>query len=265
MKSFSIVLTAVILSVSFPGCSTNSSLKENKYLNALMLALEKYSAEMEKKRSDRLIKGINSLTLEKRTDDFIVSADLDKASIPEVVHRLFHESGKSYSLDNVELYGNITACFNEVLFFDALNIILEPILLSAEVAGETTVIKNRQADKPSEIYMKVPMKNLDTETAVKFLKGLYPTVNPDVYVSHEPTSNTICFRGAEDRVSRAVQALIKMDNDIRHVMIEALVVEYNVGVFEELGTKIRELSDGRFSNVSLNYSVGASGDIITFK
>jgi len=270
MKNFVAGAAVFILTLSFAGCATGPSLEDDKELGALVRALSEHNTEMKKKRAARLGKGIKKLTIEKRGEDFNVSADLKHALTSQVAQRIFDESGRPYLLEGVELHGSVTARFDNLLFMDALNLILKPALLSAEAAEGVVVIRPRAAEKAAEppvsVSAEVPIRNLDTKAAIELLNGLYPTaMRKGMPVTFGPVaaSNRIFLRGPQNEVSQAIQTLMKADLEIEHVVIEVLVVEFSSGALEELGTKLKGYSDGKYGGMGVDFG-NIGGDIITF-
>jgi type II secretory pathway component GspD/PulD (secretin) len=288
MKSVSNRLAAIAICTALlvlAGCSSAPSIKDDKELNSLVEALVKNSDEMKKKSAERVVKGIKTLKVE--TDK--VSADLEKASVPEVVRRMFAESGRSFMLENVELHGKVSARFDKLPFLNALNLILKPILLTAQV-GEDGIIGIRSATEPqteepsAKIYTEVPLRNIDTETAINLLNGLFgegsappaaegggaasPGVGGDsagtIKYGALPTSNTIFLRGEPKEIAKATQMLMKADSDVQHVVIEVLIVEYKSDALETIGTKLQELSDGKFGNVNVDFFTKDAASRISF-
>jgi len=225
---------------------------------------------MEKKQAARLGKGIKKLTIEKRGEDFNVSADLKHALTSEVVQRMFDESGRPYLLEGAELHGSVTARFDNLPFMDALNLILKPAMLSAQEAEGIVMIRPRPAEKTEEppvpVNVEVPIRNLDTTAAIELLNGLYPDKIPQgraVDFSPVAASNRIFLRGPQNEVSQAIQTLMKADLEIEHVVIEVLVVEFSSGALEELGTKLKGYNDGKYGDMGVDFG-NIGGDIITF-
>ncbi|HAO20616.1 MAG TPA: hypothetical protein DCQ37_09180, partial [Desulfobacteraceae bacterium] len=143
MKSVLTRLAAIAISTALfvlAGCSNAPDVKDDRELNSLVEALVKNSDEMKKKSAERVVRGIKTLKVEADR----VSADLEKASVPEVVRRIFAESGRSFMLENVELHGKISARFDRLPFLNALNLILKPIILTAQV-GDDGIIGIRSA------------------------------------------------------------------------------------------------------------------------
>lgn len=78
MKNCVIGVAIFVLALSLTGCATAPSLEDDKELAALVQAFQR-NAEEKKKRVARLGKGIKKLVIEKKGDDFNVSADLKSA------------------------------------------------------------------------------------------------------------------------------------------------------------------------------------------
>ncbi|MDM8550588.1 type II and III secretion system protein [Desulfobacterales bacterium HSG2] len=272
------VLKRLVIFISlfiFAGCSAISPVKEDKELESLVLALIKNKAEMEKKRAERRGKGIKTLMVEKSGEDFAISADLENASVSEVVQRVFKESGQSYLFDQIRLHGTMTARFDKLPLLEALNLILKPILLIAERTDDIVVIKS-DADKnqppDAKVHAEIALANLDLKMAARLLDGLYPkdimgTNTREVEFGPVSASNTMYLGGRKDAVSKAAQLLMKADSEVRHIAIEVLVVEYSSGALEELGAKLNELKDGKYGG-TLDYGSATvndpSKDIISF-
>ncbi len=276
------VITAVLL-MCFAGCATAPSEDEDKELSSLVSALVENSIQMKKKAAEQAGAGIATLTFDKASDK--ITADLQKASVAEAVRRLFEESGKSYLLDKVELRGNITVRFDKLPFSEGLNLILEPGLLSSEInSNGLVVIKSGLKDEEAaavpataaepggtpavpRVFMEVALENMDTDTAIKLLDTLFPsnmmTGGRPLDFGVVPSSSTVYLNGPKELVSKTAQLLIKADSEIRHILIEVLVVEFDTGALEELGTRIRSLQDGQYQDVNIDFT-GMSSDYISF-
>ena len=274
MKPVSTRLAAIAISTILfvlAGCSNAPDIKDDKELNSLVEALVKNSDEMKKKAAERVVKGIKTLKVEADR----VTADLERASVPEVVRRIFAESGRSFMLENVELHGKVSARFDRLPFLNALNLILKPILLTAQV-GDDGIIGIRSATEPqteepgAKIYTEVPLRNIDTETAIALLNGLFgdaaapaadagagPKVGGDsageIKYGALPTSNSLFLRGTPREIAKATQMLMKADGEVQHVVIEVLIVQYNTDALESIGAKLQEFADGRFEKVNLDF------------
>ncbi len=192
-----------------------------------------------------------------------MGADLVNAFIPEVVRQVFDKSGRPYLFEDVPPHGTVTARFDHLPLLKALNLILGPILLSAEVADEDMIVirggMEKAADAP--IYEEFPLRNLDVAGAISLLEGLYPVSSETGVrlVNFGPASslNIICLKGPKNEVSQSLRVLMKADADVRHVVIEVLVVAFAEGALDRLGTEIRDLQTGKYAD--MNIVGGATG------
>lgn len=303
MKLLFAYFIALILSVSLFGCITSPPLKEelNSFIEDhkkrkaseedrkdFVKVQEKRKASIKEKKKAIREKGINNLIVEESQGGFTVSVDLDKASIPEVVHRIFEKAPVPYLLDDTFLHGNISARFDKLPLLVALNLILKPIMLSAKNEDGIVVIydeldNENQSDKEQRIQREVVIKNLDTDTVSKLLKGLYPvktdyfskllkTINPEETNTDEPRklnfgfipdTNTVYLDGTEEDVLKTIKLLAKADREVKHVMIEVIVVDFDSDEFKKLEANITNLASGEFSGVNLKFGSFA-GKVINF-
>jgi len=262
MKFNSLGIAMLSLLIYLSGCTTLSFDDDNE-LKSLVAALIEHDKAKKNEQSKRHEKEIKVLTVKKKSaSQFIVTADLEKASISEVVSRIFKISGQSHQFDEVKTYGNITANFKNLPLLEALNLILKPNLLVAEQPGDTIVINN-DVEK-SEAFLEVTLENINVSTAVGLLNSIYGGDGSMTSVKHGiiPYSNTIYLKGTKNEVSKISQFLLKVDNEIPHVFIEVLVVEFETGELRKLGAKLEEWQHGKYGLGNLNY--GNSSDIIGF-
>lgn len=248
----------IALAFSLVGCasSTIPSLYEDEELTALMTALYKNSAKKKRERKERQSTSIRQLEVKKTTDGYTVSADLEQASIPVVVRRMFDEFDNSYVIEDVSLHGAITARFTNLAFIDALDRIVGAIGLSAESEDGVVVIKSGlKEDAQAEsglMYREITLRNLDMKTVHTMLDALYPQLPGKgrvVYFGHIPASNSLYLYGPSWEVSSTLQLLRKADRDIPHVVIEVLVVEFNSDALEEIGTELIQVADGNSNSI----------------
>lgn len=257
-----------VLSFVFAGCAMTPSVKEDKELEALVVALVEHNVKMEEKRKKRLSKGIRKLSVSKSGDDFVVSADLHEALIRETLHRILDGTDIRYMVDDVSASGKITARFEDYPLLKALNVILKPILLHAEKSGDMVVVSSgvEEAEDDANINAEVRMSNIGMDDATALLEGLYQPDSDGVRaLGFGPivSSNTVFLRGPKNEVAKAAQVLMKADQEVRHVVIEVLVVEFSSGDLEYLGSRLRSFRDDKFEDINVDFS-GMSPEAISF-
>jgi len=262
-------VTVLTLVVHLSGCASSFSAKDDKELYELINAYGEYETKRQKKQEERLEQEIKTLEVNKLEGLFVVTTDLEKASIPEVVDRVFNDLdafGIRYQFDNVKTFGNITTHFKNKPLLEALNLILESNWLIAEQQDNVIVIKNDATKGQEPVFQEIVLENIDVKTAEELVKSMFPSTGDDTTSDVQQgiifASNTIYLRGAKSRISEVSQFLVKMDRKIPHVTIEVLVVEFNSEELEELGAKLQNFQDGKYSDVNLNYK--NRSNIITF-
>lgn len=269
MKSNLIKFSTVLLLLSLFGCVTPFA--DDKELASLFEEYNKQIALQESKRKAQEIAGINTLVVEKSADGDKVSVDLDKASIPLVVHRVIDEAGIPYVFDTVLLNGDITAKFDSLPLLEALNLFLSPVMLAAEFRDGIVVISQGAGDKslpPSKTsYAEVPLKNIGLDTATTLLDGLYPRPlapqEPARLINFGPltSSNTMFLNGPKAEILNAAKILLKADQSIKHVMIEVVLIEFDSNDLEKVGSELANLVSGNYSGVNLNFGSFANDSI----
>ncbi|HEV8675044.1 MAG TPA: hypothetical protein VGX21_13435 [Methylomirabilota bacterium] len=107
----------------------------------------------------------------------------------------------------------------------------------------------------------VPLRYLDTAAAAAFLDGLYPLSQPAgtrvITFGQQPYTNAISLVGGIDEVGKAARLLRQADHEPAHVVIEALVVEFDADALEQLGTDLQNFASGEIS--ALTTAIGLVG------
>jgi type II secretory pathway component GspD/PulD (secretin) len=106
---------------------------------------------------------------------------------------------------------------------------------------------------PSTI--EVPLKHLDLATASQLIGGLFPG---SVRFGGQPYSNSIFLSAPAEHLTIAARVLNQSDRAPFHVVIEALVVEFNSEVLQELGSDISGLASGAISALTTGFGTAGS-------
>lgn len=338
--------------------------KKSKDLTAILEAYRKQSAEAPARAEQRPLKGVRRWSVTRPVGDgpYLVSADLEDATLPKVLRRLLDETSTQYVFDVFVPPGSVTARFENLPALKALNILLEPHDLEAgwvdglmhiRPVGPKTATRgagagrsegaytgaasgpgslsgptsppgsagsspgpphagggNPHADPPSPggvpggggalpsgsppapapgpaggvrpggppppgafgpgpfrgmggpppmaalpSTIEVPLKHLDLATASSLIGGLFPGT---VRFGGQPYSNSIFLSGPAEQVTIAARVLNQSDRTPFHVVIEALVVEFNSEVLQELGTDIVGLASGAISGLTTGFGTNTA-------
>ncbi|MCK5759702.1 MAG: hypothetical protein KAH33_00310 [Candidatus Delongbacteria bacterium] len=246
-----------------------------KKYTPLTTLLEEYKKENEKVkelREKRKSAGIIKLEITKAdsVDFFLVSANLNKASLSVVLKQLLDKIDIPYLVDNVSLSGKVTTRFEKIPLLKAINILLESKGLFADFQKDVLVVKYGFVEKlqtsatltdssssfteddtaePS-ILFEVPLNYLETDIALTLLNSLIG--DGDLKFGTQPNINTIFLSGPKNEIIKATKLLKKADREPSHIIIEALVVEFDVGALEQLGADVTDVASGALNNGSTN-------------
>lgn len=271
MKKTILLTAAALLLFSSAGCFSPPTFVggEDKELSELFEAYNKHNALLKKQWDAKRHESIKKLVVEEVGQEFRISADLENAAVAEVVKRLLAESGKPFSMDTRTLRGRVSTRFEKLPFLTALNRILAPSLLSAAIENGNVTLRSDLSDETvsstAVIHGEVTMKNLDMGTVNALLDGLFPQ-NPQTGVravsfGTVPDTNTVYLNGKKEDVARTVKLLMKADSDVKHIMIEVVIVEFDSTDFEKLDANISDLADGKYSGVNLNFGSFATQNL----
>ena len=112
-----------------------------------------------------------------------------------------------------------------------------------------------------------PLRYADTDSVSEILDSMYP-VDEDsgrraIAFAARPATNSIFLSGPSAEVAEASRLLDRLDADPGHVLLEALVVEFNVQSFLDIGSRITDGSRGHLTDVFLDFA-NLVGDTISF-
>jgi type II secretory pathway component HofQ len=257
-------------------CATHPH--DNSDLTSL---LETYRAENEKLERNREAlrqSGIRLLRVDDPgTDAARVSVDLASARLDVVLEQILERADVPFVSDLPRLLGVVTARFEEVPVVDALRRLLETrgftarrvdgvISLTGGVAPVATGTTPETV--PGEkVSVEYPLGHVTSAHAVEILDQLFPvdegTGYRDVLFAARIEANSVFLSGEVAEVNRATELLAQVDRASGHVMIEALVVEFNIQSFIDIGSRISSGESGRLQDFFLDVADLVS-DTISF-
>ena len=230
-------------------------------------AYVKQTQQLQEQERQRLQQGIVHLTVSQNgfPENYLVSVELEDASLNTVIYQILEQTTVAYLFDSVTLRGRVTARFADLSLLQALNTLLQPRGYSASVQDELLVIGDMlngavevpaatQAPGPEETaHVAVPLTYLDVESAAMILQGLYPAGANNVRLvdsAGQTETNTLYLRGPKEEVRRAALQIRRADQQPSHVVIEALVVEFDARALEQFGIDISNATHNQYSDVA---------------
>jgi type II secretory pathway component GspD/PulD (secretin) len=277
-------LIPVILALVLSACVNTPAFKDDYELQSLLSDYQWRSAQIENEQQQKVLATIKRLVVTKSGSDYVVSADLDNAPVSVVVERILAQSGSAYDLGNVRLNGYANARFQKVPLLTALNQLINPYGVSVarqegmlifrrgiRATADGTANAGPEGDEVAgdsgTVYEVVPLRNLRVADAANLLRGLYNFENvdePAITIGELVERSALYIGGAPRDVDNAIAVLAEADQAVPHVLIEALVVEYDVDALENLGTEISDAASGDFSNINLMPSQLGQNVVFTF-
>jgi type II secretory pathway component GspD/PulD (secretin) len=108
-----------------------------------------------------------------------------------------------------------------------------------------------------DIFRELSLSHLDSAGAADLLNGLYPTSlatgTRSVQFAGQPSTNSVVLSGPADKVNAAAAALARADRAPRHVVIEALVIEFDANALEQVGLDLSGGAKGNFGGVASGF------------
>jgi type II secretory pathway component GspD/PulD (secretin) len=270
----------LVLGLTMLGCSSNKNELDNEDLDTLLAAYRQQNAELQKAREAALGHGIVRLEVERGATpgESLVTVDLDGARLSEVVRRTLDHAAVGYVDGTTRRRGTVTAKFQKRPLVEALRYLLAPSGLSAylhdgmlsiapvpELAEPDVALGADEDGPPSSL--EVALTYVQTERAISALDAIYPK-NEDTGVravefAPMPEFNSVLLSGPRRDMEAARRMLAALDHDPGDILLEALVVEFNVQSFVELGSRIENGAKGTLSNFFFNVAE-LVGDTISF-
>ncbi|HEX7087972.1 MAG TPA: secretin N-terminal domain-containing protein [Vicinamibacterales bacterium] len=270
------VALAALLFCTTAGCCARRG--PNADLDTLLAAYRQQNAQLEQSRERLLTRGIERLVVEPvLTGQPLVSVDLQQARLGVVVGRILSQAGVGYVAEVPRLPGMVSARFERRPLLEALQALLAPAGFTAGVRdGLVAIVPAGEGATPSEPARaarfepgtaEVPLSFVRTARAAEILDALYPlsesTGLRPVQFAPVPETNSLLLSGAGGQVDAARRLLETLDRDPGHIMLEALVVEFNIQSFREIGSHLTDGAFGDFSDVSLDVAE-LIGETLTF-
>ncbi len=276
------IVTLLILTFFLEACT--SHLREDD--TDIDVLLESYRTQNEKmatRRTEALKRGIKQLDIiqsDKTGEPAKISVDLKDARLDVVVKLILDGTKTEFISQNHIMSGTVTARFKNRPLVEALTILLGKHGMKASRSGdliklERDLSKNKlnQAiatlPKGAEIiHIDWPLQNINITRASEVLASVYPVDKSNynkkaINFAPHTENNSIIVSGSRANVEDAITLLTEIDKDSGHVLLEALVVEFNVDSFIDLGTRIESGATGEFSNIALDVA-NLVGNTVSF-
>jgi type IV pilus assembly protein PilQ len=259
------------------GCTAHRN--DNSDLTTLLDAYRAENEKLEQGREELRQRGVRLLRVHSGSLRAArVSVDLVAARLDVVVEEILKRADLPFVSNLPRLLGTVTARFEDLPVVEALCTLLRSRGFTARVMDDVLILEAgvdeawRDDEPPpprsdETITVEFPLAHVTSEHAGEMLHELFP-VNEDtgareVLFAARRESNSMFLSGQRASVDRATEILTQIDKDAGHVLIEALVVEFNTQSFIEMGSRIASGSSGRVADFFFDVA-NAVGDTISF-
>ena len=164
-----------------------------------------------------------------------VSIEVDNASLDQVVRSIATQSGMNIVIYD-RLSGEISAKLNGIQIDDALRFLLQNTKFTFWKEKEIYFIGSREMNQQKTTII-IPLRHIMADEA-SVTKILPPSISSNAVVKFDKEHNSLIVIGSFDVVAQAKEFLEKIDNPVPQVLIEALVVDFNVNKIRDYGVSI---------------------------
>ena len=161
-----------------------------------------------------------------------VSLEVDNASLDQVVRTIAIQSGINIVIYD-RLSGEISAKLNNIPIDDALRFLLQNTKFTFWKEKKIYFIGSREMNQQKTTVI-IPLRHIMAEES-GIAKILPPTISSNAVVKYNSEHNAIIVIGSFDIVAQAQEFIDKVDKPIPQVLIEALVVDFNVNKIHDYG------------------------------
>jgi len=186
----------------------------------------------------------------KSPQEWIISADLHNVPLFEVIERI----SLNYILHKGNLSGRVSARFEKMLLPNALNTLLESSGLHAKFEEDLVIFDKTHELENGNVFDEYYLRFVDTEFAKEMLSKIDEDDDTEFTFLIRSNTNSIYLYGDETQVSQAIEILKRIDQEPKHVLIEARVVQFDTEAIINLGAELSAGQRGNYFDVGIDFS-----------
>lgn len=263
-----LALLPVIIMQLLSGCITEPTFHEDRELRSILEAYQNRVGRLDRQQIAEDKAGIRQLRVERQADgSHLISVDLIEAPVRIVVQSILRRTHDStFGLPDAHLSGRITIKFSRLGLVEALNRLLEMTGLSVVDDDGFLVFRHSTRIRPMPLdpevdeaapgrmaYREMTLRHVSADDAIALLQQLYwggeETQNEaEISFGSLKQLNSVYLTGNPKLVAEAIGVLSQADRDVPHVLIEALLVEFDATEFAQFGTTVSDIASGPVSN-----------------
>lgn len=164
-----------------------------------------------------------------------VTLDVDNAQLDQTVRSIANESGMNIVVYD-RLTGDISAKLMDIPIDDALRFLLQNTKFTLWKEKSIYFIGSREMNQQKTTVF-IPLKHIMADEA-SIGKVLPPNISSNAVVKYDNEHNAIVVIGSFDIVAQAQDFIEKIDKPVPQVLIEALVVDFNLNKIRDYGLSL---------------------------
>lgn len=164
--------------------------------------------------------------------DGLVTLDVDNGQLDQVVRSIASESGMNIVVYD-RLSGDISAKLAGVAIDDALRFLLQNTKFTMWKEKNIYFIGSREMNQQKSTVI-IPLKHIMADEAT-IGKVLPPGISTNAIVKYDKEHNACIVIGSFDVVAQAQEFFDKIDRPVPQVLIEALVIDFNLNKIKDYG------------------------------
>jgi type II secretory pathway component GspD/PulD (secretin) len=165
----------------------------------------------------------------------LVTIEVDNAALDQVVRTIAVQSGINIVIYD-HLTGEISAKMSQTPIDDALRFLLQNTKFTFWKEKNIYFIGSREMNQQKTTVI-IPLRHIMAEEA-GISKILPPSISTNAVVKYNSEHNSIIIIGSSDIVAQAQEFIDKIDKPVPQVLIEALVVDFNVNKIRDYGMSL---------------------------
>ncbi len=169
------------------------------------------------------------------TKDNKVSLEVDNAALDQVVRTIAIQSGINIFIYD-KITGSISAKCDSVFIDDALRFLLQNTTFTFWKDKRIYFVGSREMSQQKTTLV-IPLKHI-MAAEEDITKILPPGITKEAVIKFDNEHNAVIVIGSFDVVASAQEFLEKIDSPVPQVLIEALVVDFNMGKIREFGISV---------------------------
>lgn len=244
-----------LLGIVLGSAACSRSLRYEQDLAQLMKAIRSENAAAAVTRDSIAIVKAGVVSVTGPSDALTLSVDLAQAELAPALRRALDASKLPYVVEDHGPAGRTSARFDNLPLVDGLNILLGREGYNVVKRNGVLVVRPAAIAMPDSSYRpdeviqrEVRLDHLDEKSTSGIVQQFFGS--GQLKSQYDPSRGRVLLAGPRKDVYEATAMLHRADRAVRHILIEALVVQFDENTLSNLGINWSQGQTGKFSAIS---------------